>query len=295
MKSMTGYGRAQGLVAGRQVAVEVRCYNHRFKEVRVKLPRGWTALEVPAERAIRAWLGRGRAECLVRAATGAGGVGKPFLDLDLAREYLRVVRELADEVEQACGTRQTPGLDWIANADGVIVLGEGIEDDAGAREQMRVLLERALDEAARMREAEGRELQAEIEQRLTGIEELAGQIRARVPEETRMLEERTAERVQFLAQQVEVAHERLAQELAILAEKMDITEELTRLDSHLTQFRAVMRRTGPVGRELDFLLQEMNREVNTLSSKMHAAPVVSLAVSLKAEIEKVREQVQNVE
>lgn len=295
MKSMTGYGRAQGLVAGKQVAVEVRCTNHRFKEVRVRLPRGWTALEVPAERTVRAWLGRGRAECLVRSATGAASVGKPVLDTEVAREYLRVTRELAALLNRECGTEQTPGLALLANAEGVIVLGEGIDDDAQAREQLQTLLAGALDEAARMREAEGRELHTEIEQRLSAIQGLVGRVRATVPEETRMLEQRMTDRVRALAGQVDVADERLAQEVAILAEKMDITEELARLDSHLTQFRAVMQRSGPVGRELDFLLQEMNREVNTLSSKMHAAPVISQAVALKAEIEKVREQVQNVE
>jgi uncharacterized protein (TIGR00255 family) len=283
------------MVAGRQVTVEVRCYNHRFKDVRVKLPRGWMSMEVPAEGMIRSWLGRGRAECSVRSVTGTTNVGAPVLDLDCAREYLRVYRQLSEEVGKETGAEEAPGLGLIACAEGVVVFGEALDDTDAAWSDLGPLLSEALEGASRMREAEGAELGREITSRLSVMEKIRDDVRANVPEENRLLAERMAERVRTLADGVEVSEDRLAQEMAVMAERMDVTEELTRFDSHLVQFRAIMKRGEPIGRELDFLLQEMNREVNTLSSKMHSASIVNRAVSLKAEIEKIREQVQNVE
>lgn len=295
MNSMTGYGRAQGIVAGRQITVEVRCYNHRFKDVRVKLPRGWMALEVPTENLIRSWLGRGKAECSVRSASGAAGVGVPSLDQECARDYLRVYKQLADIVRDETGELQNPPLELLARSEGVVALGEVLEDRDSSRKQLEAIIREALNQAGQMRTSEGAQLAREIGQRLDEIEKLHGEVKQMIPGEQAALKERTTERIRNLAGQVEVSEERLAQEMAILSERMDVTEELTRLESHLGQFRKLMNRAEPVGRELDFLLQEMNREVNTLSSKIHSAAVVTRGVSLKAEIEKVREQIQNVE
>ena len=295
MNSMTGYGRAQGNVAGRQITIEVRCHNHRFKDVRVKLPRGWMALEVPTEKLIRNWLGRGRAECSVRSASGSSSIGIPRLDQNCAGEYLRTYQELADLVKEQTGESQTIPLSLVAQAEGVVVFGEGLGDQDSGWSQLEELLQVALGEAARMRLAEGQELAREFDLRLSEIEKLHQEIQKMIPQESESLRERTSERIQTLSGQVEVSQERLAQEMAILSERMDVTEEVTRLESHVVQFRKLMTRKEPVGRELDFLLQEMNREVNTLSSKMHSPVIVTRAVALKAEIEKVREQIQNVE
>lgn len=291
MKSMTGYGRADGTVAGREVTVEVRCYNHRFKDVRVKLPRGWTALEVPVENLARGWMGRGRVECMVRAASGAPGVGKPQLDMKCAREYLQAYQELAQQMSSG----EEPSLTLVARSEGVVVFREDLEDADKAWEELETLIDRALLAADQMRLSEGRELAKEIDLRLSEMDRIRKDIEAEVPGEQKAIAERMAERVRALAGKVEVSEERLAQEVAVLSERMDVTEELARLDSHVAQFGKLIQKDEPVGRELDFLLQEMNREANTLSSKIHSAPVVALAVSLKAEIEKIREQIQNVE
>jgi len=288
---MTGYGRADGTVAGREVTVEVRCYNHRFKDVRVKLPRGWTALEVPVENLARGWMGRGRVECMVRAASGAPGVGKPQLDVACAREYLQAYKDLAKEM----GSGEEPSLTLVARSEGVVIFREDLEDADKAWEELETLIDRALLAADQMRLTEGRELAREIDQRLAEMDRIRKEIEAEIPAEQQAIAERTAERVRTLAGKVEVSGDRLAQEVAVLSERMDVTEELARLDSHVVQFGKLIQKDEPVGRELDFLLQEMNREANTLSAKIHSAPVVALAVSLKAEIEKVREQIQNVE
>lgn len=291
MKSMTGYGRADGTVAGREVTVEVRCYNHRFKDVRVKLPRGWTALEVPVENLARGWMGRGRVECMVRATSGALGVGKPHLDRECAREYLQAYRELAGEM----GLNEEPALALVARAEGVVVFREDLEDTDKAWEELETLIDRALLAADQMRITEGRELAREIGVRLGEVERIRKEIEAEVPGEQQAIAERMSGRVRALAGKVEVTEERLTQEVAVLSERMDVTEELARLDSHIIQFGQLIQKDEPVGRELDFLLQEMNREANTLSAKIHSASVVASAVSLKAEIEKIREQIQNVE
>jgi uncharacterized protein (TIGR00255 family) len=188
-----------------------------------------------------------------------------------------------------------PSLNLVSRAEGVVVFGEMLQDPDAAWAELKGLLQTALDAADKMRMAEGAELGKEIENRLADLKSILVKLRAVLPDETHTLADRMSERVQSLAGQVEVSKERLAQEIAVLAERMDITEELARMDSHLVQFRKLIGKDRPVGRELDFLLQEMNREVNTMSSKMHAAQAVSLAVSLKAEIEKIREQIQNVE
>jgi len=285
MKSMTGYGRAQGRVAGRDVTVEVRCYNHRYKDIKLRLAHGWTALEVQAEKLIRAWLGRGRVECQVRSASGSAGLGRPELNMEAAGEYMELFGSLAGEVERQTGVAQKPSLEMLARAEGVVVLDEALADPEAAW----------TEQAQQMRRAEGERLAEEMKKRLDGVAELAAEIRRLLPAENEALFERMSERVKTLAGQMEVTPERLAQEVAILADRMDVTEELDRMNSHLDQFVKLMSRPDPVGRELDFLLQELNREVNTLSSKTRSTEVVSLAVTLKAEIEKIREQIQNVE
>jgi uncharacterized protein (TIGR00255 family) len=295
VKSMTGYGRAQGVVAGRDVTVEVRCYNHRFKDVRLRLARGWLALEVKAETHIRSWLGRGRAECSVRSATGSPNLGKPTLDIDNALEYLRLYRELAKEMWKETGTEEAPGLSLVSRSEGVMVFGTALDNVDTAWSELEALLQVALNGADQMRKAEGEILKVDIEKRLSNIETVLENVAEVIPRENSALAGRIVERVKALAGQVEVSEERLAQEIAVLSERMDVAEELARLQSHISQFKKLIQKEIPVGRELDFLLQEMNREINTLSSKMQSGEVISLAVNLKAEVEKIREQVQNAE
>jgi len=215
--------------------------------------------------------------------------------MEAAGEYMELFGSLAGEVERQTGVAQKPSLEMLARAEGVVVLDEALADPEAAWTDLGGLIEAALEQAQQMRRAEGERLAEEMKKRLDGVAELAAEIRRLLPAENEALFERMSERVKTLAGQMEVTPERLAQEVAILADRMDVTEELDRMNSHLDQFVKLMSRPDPVGRELDFLLQELNREVNTLSSKTRSTEVVSLAVTLKAEIEKIREQIQNVE
>lgn len=296
MKSMTGYGRAKGMIGQRQVVAEIRCYNHRYTDIRLKLPKGWMALEITAEKLIRERIGRGRVECLLRSASGSPSLGTPVLDRDCAVAYLQAYRELAEEIWKESGVQETPGFDLVARADGVVTVNEMIINAESAKQQMQTLVETALDEVDTMRKAEGDALGKELDKILSGIEKMVEKIEVDVPKEQALSIDKMKERIGSLAGVSGVSDERLAQEIAVMADRMDTSEELARLRSHFAQIHVISERTAqPVGRELDFLIQEINREVNTLLSKLISTKLKSFAVSLKAEVEKLREQVQNVE
>jgi uncharacterized protein (TIGR00255 family) len=291
---MTGYGRATGVALGQSITVEVRCYNHRFKDIRLKLPKGWLSLEVPTENRIRDWMGRGRVECFVRSSTGGGLLGKPVLNPAIAQEYVRLYRELGVSGGQKNPAFE-PTLELLAHSEGVIEFVEAVADTEQAWQEWMPILDEALRTAEQMRVEEGSKLAEEIGLRLRATERLLTELRGEVPAEIRLLQTRTEERIRTLAAQVEFTEDRLIQELAVLGERMDVTEELARMDSHLAQFRDFCNQSEPVGRELDFLLQEMNREINTIASKVRSAHIVRATVDLKAEVERIREQIQNIE
>ncbi len=290
MKSMTGFGRAAGLVAGVEITVELRSLNHRYRDLRLQVPRNWMALEVPVEAFLRQCIQRGRVECVVRFGKGETQ-GEPRLDMARAQQYLDIYKTLAAEV----GSLGPPDLAWILGAEGVVAIQDLPEDFAQAQVDLEKLLSAAFSALDGMREGEGVKLRAELHQRLTYVEDLTAQLRRALPAESQALAARTAERVRALAGEADVSEERLAVELAVLAERTDVTEELVRFQSHRDQFARLLDQPGAVGRELDFLLQELNREVNTLSAKIRSATLVRIAVALKSELEKIREQVQNVE
>ncbi len=294
MRSMTGYGQARGEIGGRQLAIEVRCTNHRYCEVRVLAGRGWSELEVRLEQKVRTWLLRGRAECQVHAAGGAPLPGRPVLDESCACEYLKAYERLARTVWAETGKEYQPTLEMLARADGVLLLEEGPGDAARAWEQMAQILDQALSQADSMRQEEGRQLQQELRLRRQSLSALTEQLDRLVPQETKRLRERAQPRGRAGAGEPGGEPGRLEQELALLAERSDVREEMVRLQSHIGQFDSLLDVEGPAGKQLDFLLQEMMREANTICAKVRSADVVRTAVELKTEIERAREQVQNV-
>jgi uncharacterized protein (TIGR00255 family) len=291
VKSMTGFGRAEGTVNGLPVVVEVKSLNHRYKDVRLAFPKGWMALEVAAERAIQKRIGRGRIECAVRIHSGRGGARSMVLDEEKARQ----ARDLYLDLAKILGTGEKPSLSLLAQTEGVIVSQDLLEDAQTASEDLERLLFSSLDALDGMRRAEGEKLRLDILKRVGLIREAVLDLEKKVPAEEAAIRERITKRLQMLAGQAGMSEDRLCQELAVIEERMDVSEELTRLGSHVSAFTAMASRTDSVGRELDFLLQEMNREATTLASKMHSAEVARRVVEVKAELEKIREQVQNVE
>lgn len=294
MRSMTAFGQAAGPVEGRQLLVEVRCLNHRYCEVRLQGLGGWGETELVLERRLQAWARHGRVDCAVRPVEGGSLAGWPVLDGELARAYVQCFEQLAHLLPEGEGQRQ-PTLSLLAQAPGVIGLRSGPQDQRKAQEQLLELLERALEEADCMRCREGRRLREELVERSAELGRLLEGLRQRLPAESEHLRRQAAERLRELAAGVTVEPGRLEQELALLAEKCDVHEELVRLDSHRRQFDRLLEQDGePAGKQLDFLLQEMGREINTLTGKTRSAPLVHEALALRAEIERMREQAQNV-
>jgi len=285
--SMTGYGQAVG---AQGLAVDVRAVNHRHLDIACRLPRPWATLEPEAKAAVARHVRRGRVEIAVRPAGGAEGGGYG-IDLAQAAHYVEAVRELA----RATGPTGSLDLAAILALPGVVTSEEAPQDAATVRDRLLAALEEALGAAAAMRREEGVALERVIRGHLDVIREVVGRLKDRRPQALADAAGRLKARVEALCAETPVDPARLAQEVAVLAERSDVTEELARLDSHIDQFANALDAPEPVGRTLDFLLVEMNREANTAGAKCQDAGMAADVVALKGEIEKVREQVQNVE
>lgn len=289
---MTGYGRGEVRGATGFFTIELRSVNNRFIDIQTKLPRELSALEPRFRKAVQDRFSRGRFELFVLRNGGAERAVRFRLNTEAAEQYLGALRDIKARFN-------LPGevdLSLLAGMQDVIV-SEDVKEDAEALwAPLSAGLTAALDALETMRSEEGAALAADIIRRLQEIETRLQEIRSRSHDTVEAARTRLAETLRkLLAEPPDPA--RLAQEIAFLAERTDITEELTRLDSHLHQFRSLVRSADAesVGRKLEFLLQEMGREANTIASKSQNAGIASGVVTIKAELEKIREQVQNIE
>jgi uncharacterized protein (TIGR00255 family) len=291
LRSMTGFGAGRAQVGEEEVSVELRSVNHKFSEVKARLPREFTALEASLVKRVKERLARGAVDLTVRRVSASASGTAPTVDVALAREYLRAYRELAAQLQLP----ESVGLAQVAAQPGVLRLEERAVDLASAEEATRRALETALDALVEMRHQEGVALRADLEARLAQVATWVQEVEALSPRSVEAYRDRLAERVAELGRGAPVDPQRLAQEVLLFAERTDVAEEMTRLRSHLEQFRALLDSEEPAGRRMDFLVQEMHREVNTTGSKSQHPDISARVVSLKAELERVREQVQNVE
>ena len=290
-RSMTGFGRGEASADGRTWVAEVRTVNHRFLDQRVVLPRLFGALEEPVKKLVAASLDRGRVDCTFSLQGMTTSQPQLVVNDSVARQYHRCLRQLIGDY----GLRPEIGLADMLTLRDVITLEEPRPDMEAEWGLIRTALTAALRECDRMREEEGRAMQVDLLDRLGKFEAIVARITDRLPELLALRQAELRQRVGRLLDGVDLDPVRLAQETAILADKSDVTEEVIRLGSHIAQFRAFLASDEPVGRRLDFLLQEFLREVNTLSSKIANADIAHLGVEMKNEIEKLREQVQNIE
>ena len=290
IRSMTGFGAGSGASAGEEVDVEVRSVNHKFREVKVRLPRELAALETELARQVKERVARGGVEVTLRRGT-ARGTQAPRVDAALAAEYARAFQAVGREL----GLPGEVTLGQVLAAEGVVTLEEWAVDLAAARAAAAQGLSRALDALSAMREREGDALARDLEGRLRSLEGWLARVAAAAPLSVEQQRARLQDRVQELARGHVVDAARLATEVALFADRVDVAEELTRLRSHLSQLRGLMGGREPCGRKMDFLVQEMHREVNTVGSKSQSAEIAAAVVEMKAEIERMREQVQNVE
>lgn len=291
LRSMTGFGSGTATVASETVSVELKAVNHKFCEVKTRLPRELSGLEPLLQRRVKERLARGAIDVSVRRTPKTSTGVVPVVDLALAREYRRAFGEVA----RALGLPDDLTLKDVALQPGIIRLEEpevSLDDASKALEQA---LAAALEALLIMRRTEGQALEIDLTQRLGVVDATVKELQGLAGTSVEAYRTRLQERIADLAQGVAVDPQRLAQEVAFFAERTDVAEEMTRLDSHLSQFRALLRAEEPSGRKMDFLVQEMHREVNTTGSKSQHREISARVLLLKAELERIREQVQNVE
>jgi uncharacterized protein (TIGR00255 family) len=288
---MTGFGRGEATEGGRTWVAEVRTVNHRFLDQRIILPRLFSALEDSVKKMVAGVLDRGRVDVTVSLQGVSCTEPQLIVNESVARQYHRCLRQLIDEYQLA---DEITLKDMLTLRD-LISLEEQRPDMDSEWRLLSQALQAALADCDRMREQEGRALQEELLGRLAKFEAIVLQIEETLPELQRLRQLELRNRIGKLLEGVDIDPLRLAQEAAIMADKSDVTEEVIRLHSHIAQFRAFLAGSEPAGRRLDFLLQEFLREVNTLSSKINNAGIAHLGVEMKNEIEKLREQVQNLE
>jgi len=291
LKSMTGYGRAEVENQGRIWTVEVKSVNNRYLDAKIKLPRNYAALEDQIRKKISSFHQRGRVDLIVTVSGDFSDLVKIGIDMNLARTYKNRLDELAGEL----GIKSQTELSMLINLPDVVTREQQPED----LEEIWPLLETAIEDAfgqcQDMRIREGEALAVDLGERLGVFTEVLDSIEESIPRIIADRESVLRERLEKLLGTIDLDPSRLAQEVAILVDKSDVTEEMVRLRSHIVQLRDLLESSAPVGRKLDFLIQEFLREVNTIASKINDAGNAHKTVSLKSELEKMREQVQNIE
>ena len=293
IRSMTGYGSAAAESPALRASASIRSLNHRFLEVSIHLPRRLQPLERDLKDLVQSRLGRGRVEVAVQAAFPAAENGDAVVpSRPLVASFVRALRDLQNEF----------GLDGNVTVSDIVRFPGALERlegpagvDAGPRQQIFDLVARALDGLGEMRRAEGGRLEADLLRALAAIEEGAGRLEAAAEASREARTQALAERVKGLSSELGLEEPRLYQEVVRAVERHDVSEEVQRLRSHVAMARDLIAGEEPAGKRLDFLAQELAREANTLGSKTADGAAVREVVNLKAEIEKLREQVQNVE
>jgi len=291
MRSMTGYGRGQSAFNGTKITVELNSVNRKQSDVTVSLPRELAELEPKVRDVINLRISRGRLNVVVSCLSPSGLAAKPALDHALAATYYRAMLDLQKELKLGGEI----SIETVLRAPGVLRISEEQVAADVLWPRIETALVEALNDLVKMREHEGKHLAKDLIKRLKSVRLSLRKIRQLVPSVVKKYRQSLHERIQKAGLEVQIDDERLAKEVIFFADKSDVSEELTRLDSHFAQFAHTLRKSEPVGRTLDFITQEISREFNTLGSKANDADISQFVVVCKAEMEKIREQIQNIE
>jgi uncharacterized protein (TIGR00255 family) len=292
LNSMTGFGRAECQDGDYSYKAEIRSVNNRFIEINTRLPKVFLDKELSLKNLIKSYCARGSINITITLANTNDGSGewdvKP--NLPLATQYVKALKEIQTSL----------GLEGQVHIDSVIGLRdvfkiEPIAIDPAKESLLLTMAKSALESLQKMREEEGVHLQKDLSERIDSIEKHAAQIEKRQPQVIQEYKNRLKEKIKILNDGIDLDESRLAQETAIFADRCDITEEITRLTSHLIQFRKLFDSTEPVGRKLEFITQEINREVNTMGSKSSDTEMANVVIEIKSTLEKIREQLANIE
>ena len=291
MMSMTGFGRGFVERDGRKLLLELKSVNHRFLDISMRLPKSLGALEDPLRRKLQEKLSRGHIDVYLKYQNEAEGSKTVHVDEALLGAYLDSLKQ----IEDIHGLKDDLTLSTVLRMPDVIA-AEGSEEDEGTlRAMMLEAAELALEGMTVMRRAEGDRLKADMQQKLEGMLGEMTVIEQRSPNIVAEYKEKLRVRIAELTEGVQFDEQRLATEVAYMADRGSIDEEIVRFKSHVKHFRDTMKSSGAIGRKLDFIVQEMNREVNTVCSKAADIIIINAGIALKGEIEKIREQVQNIE
>ncbi len=291
IQSMTGYGRARETINRRDITVELRSVNNRYLDCTVKMPRMYIFAEDAIKTAVQQSVSRGKVDVFITIDATEAEQGVVSVNLPLAAGYLEAIRQISGQL----GLPEDITARELSRFPDVITVTKAEEDLESLSADICTVLRAAIENYQEMRQKEGARLCADIEGRLNTIEALTAQVEERSPQTVAEYREKLLSRMQEVLGGASIDETRILTEAAIFADKVAVDEETVRLRSHLAQLREMLQSSEPVGRKLDFLIQEVNRESNTIGSKCSDVEITRKVVALKAEVEKIREQVQNIE
>jgi uncharacterized protein (TIGR00255 family) len=291
VRSMTGYGMGQKVTSLGEVTAEARSINHRYLDISLRLPKKLSPFETRIKEMVKTHFSRGRFDISIELDTGGKDQFKLEPNIEAAQMYVHALETLKSELN----LEGKVTLDLVSRAKDVLTVKEEEEDIDSLWEEVSGVLLICLEALRSMRKSEGKHLAIDLKERLERIAHHIGEVKRRSPSVLEGYRKRLSERVSEMTGELEVDPWRLHQEVAYLAERSDITEEVVRIESHLGQFDQMLELDEPLGRKMDFLLQEIHREVNTISAKANDAVISQKVVEIKAELERMREQAQNIE
>jgi uncharacterized protein (TIGR00255 family) len=291
IKSMTGFGRCLETVGGRDILVEIKSVNHRYYEFSARVPRAYGYLEEKLKSFLQGRISRGKVDVGVAFYNLSEENERIEVNMDVARQYLDALRGANEEL----GLEDDITLSRLMRLPDIFSVKKQQEDEDAVWNDVKLVADKALASFISMREAEGTKMRDDILRRLCYIEELVGKVEVKSPETTEKYRKKLYDKISDVLNDKNIDEQRIITEAAIFSEKTAVDEETVRLRSHIHQCRELLEAEEAVGRKLDFLIQEFNREANTIGSKAQDIEITKIVVELKSEIEKIREQIQNIE
>lgn len=291
VKSMTGYGRCEETVGGRRITVELKSVNHKYFEFSPRVTRGYGFLEDKLKTYVQSRVARGKIDLFLSIETLEDADVIVSVNHSLAAGYIAALREITERYKLP----DTVTVNSLSRYSDIFSVHKAPEDEEAIWAAVKTVLEKAVDAFIAMRETEGRRLYDDVMSRAAVILELVGKIEARSPETVKEYRERLEAKLREVLSDTTIDEQRILTEAAIFADKVAVAEETVRLRSHFEQLKALLNAEEPSGRKMDFLVQEMNREANTIGSKANDVDMARIVVDIKSEIEKIREQIQNIE
>ena len=291
VKSMTGYGRAEEIINGKDISIEIKSVNHRFLEAICKAPRAYGFLEEKIKSQLKSKISRGKLDVSVSITSLEAGDSDVKINKSLAKAYVDALRELGKELSLA----DDLSLSTISRFQDIFIVKKTEEDEEELWSSVSEVLAKAINMFIAMRETEGEKMKDDILSNIQKIEDKVSIIESKSPETSKLYYDKLYSKIQEILADSKFDEQRIITEAAIFSEKVAVDEETVRLRSHISQFREIISLDEPVGRKLDFLIQEFNREANTIGSKAQDSEIARLVVEIKSDIEKIREQIQNIE